>query len=410
MTTAAGTTETTEPTETARAPETPSHTPRTLWRRSRHYVLSAGALALVGAVVAGITDQTSDYPALDPRSGDPHGTLAVVHLLEQRGIGVRTAATEQDLATALRTGGTTVVLPRADLLSPDQLARLARAPRGDGRLVLIAPEQPALDALLPGTTTGTDEGTDDPVAVLTTPARCALPEAANAGTATLGGLTYRAAPGDTACYPRHGRETLVHHRAAGNRETVALGTGNLLTNDRIDEDGNAALALGLLGSRPQLVWYLPDYTNPEAHRRTLLDYVPGGWYWAGLQLALAALLAAAWRARRLGPVVTEPLPVVVRAAETTEGRARLYQRARARGRAADALRGAARHRLAGALGIPLTAGEPDATALSAATAARLGRPAADVQHLLYGPAPTDDAALLRLTDQLDALERQVRQP
>ncbi|MCU7824511.1 DUF4350 domain-containing protein, partial [Kitasatospora sp. DSM 101779] len=92
------------------------------------------------------------------------------------------------------------------------------------------------------------------------------------------------------------------------------------------------------------------------------------------------------------------------------GRARLYRRANARGHAADALRRAVRHRLAPVLGVPVAAGEPDPAALCAAAAGRLGRPSADLQALLYGGPPTDDAALLRLSDDLDALERQVRQP
>ncbi|MEU3574283.1 DUF4350 domain-containing protein, partial [Kitasatospora sp. NPDC036755] len=67
--------------------------------------------------------------------------------------------------------------------------------------------------------------------------------------------------------------------------------------------------------------------------------------------------------------------------------------------------------LAPALGVPLRAGTPDPDALCVAVADRLpGRPAGDVRALLYGPPPTDDAALLRLADDLDALERQVRNP
>jgi hypothetical protein len=111
-------------------------------------------------------------------------------------------------------------------------------------------------------------------------------------------------------------------------------------------------------------------------------------------------------------VVSEELPVVVRAAETTEGRARLYQRAKARGRAAEALRRATLHRLAPVLGVPLVQGSPDPAVLCAAVADRLAgdSTAGAVRFLLYGASPTDDAALLRLADDLDALERQVRQP
>ncbi|WP_232791309.1 PfkB family carbohydrate kinase, partial [Streptomyces kanasensis] len=108
-----------------------------------------------------------------------------------------------------------------------------------------------------------------------------------------------------------------------------------------------SLALQLLGSRTHLVWYLPSLSDPSAaegggpgdgdrveEEGDFLCLVPSGWLWGTLQLAVAAVLAAVWRARRLGPLVAERLPVAVRASEATEGRARLYFRADARDRAA----------------------------------------------------------------------------
>ena len=59
------------------------------------------------------------------------------------------------------------------------------------------------------------------------------------------------------------------------------------------------------------------------------------------------------------------------------------------------------------LGLPRRAEPP---AVVAAVAARSGRPGPDVAALLYGAAPADDAALVRLADDLDALEREVRRP
>ena len=119
-----------------------------------------------------------------------------------------------------------------------------------------------------------------------------------------------------------------------------------------------------------------------------------------LQLALAVLVLALWRARRLGRVVPEPLPVVVRAAEAVEGRGRLYRAAGARDTAAEALRAGARARLAARLGLPRDAGREG---LVLALAARTGRPPQELDALLYGPAPHDDAALVRLADALDGL-------
>ncbi len=45
-----------------------------------------------------------------------------------------------------------------------------------------------------------------------------------------------------------------------------------------------------------------------------------------------------------------------------------------------------------------------------AVAARSRRTQGEVGALLYGAAPADDAALVRLADDLDALEREVRRP
>ncbi len=73
--------------------------------------------------------------------------------------------------------------------------------------------------------------------------------------------------------------------------------------------------------------------------------------WIVLQLCLVVLLLALWKGRRMGPLVAEQLPVVVRASETVEGRGRLYRSRRARDRAADALRTATLQRLLPRLGL-----------------------------------------------------------
>ena len=69
-------------------------------------------------------------------------------------------------------------------------------------------------------------------------------------------------------------------------------------------------------------------------------------------LVLVALGAVFWRSRRVGPLVVENLPVVVRASETMEGRARLYERSNSRLHALDALRVGTVARLARTCGLP----------------------------------------------------------
>lgn len=366
-------------------------------------------LLLAGLLIGGLGDD-GNYPALDPRSADPTGARATAQLLRQQGITVDAVSSPAELDGS--NGSDTVLLALPDLLTADQLRELAGGRHR--RLILLSPGNQALDILAPDVRAADAVGIPLGLSSASTLPHCGLPEAERAGSAELGGRLYSAGPDATGCYARSGYPTLVRTTGPGGGEVVVIGSGRFLTNQRLAHDGNASLALGLLGSQPRLKWYLPDYSAApsQAQQKSFTELIPSGWSWAALQLAFAALLAAAWRARRLGPVVSEQLPVVVRAAETTEGRARLYQRGRARGRAADTLRRAARRRLAPVLGVPTVAGEPDPTALLAALLGRLSdrREAGEVQALLYGAPPTDDAALLRLADELDALERQVRQP
>jgi hypothetical protein len=244
---------------------------------------------------------------------------------------------------------------------------------------------------------------------------CDLPAARRAGNADTGGIRYTTTHLEAdQCYPSERLATLIRvPHPSGGGDTVVLGAPDILHNEHLDEQGNASLALQLLGSRPHLVWYLPSLSDASATQpddeKTLFELLPSGWLWGTLQLFIAAALAALWRARRLGPLLTEKLPVAIRASETVEGRARLYRKANARDRAAAALRSTTRTRLAPLAGIPVAqAHTPEA--LLPALSARLHADGQALHSLLFGPPPSDDAALIALADQLDALEREVRRP
>ena len=124
-----------------------------------------------------------------------------------------------------------------------------------------------------------------------------------------------------------------------------------------------------------------------------------------IQLAIAAVLVGLWRARRLGPLIAERLPVVVRASETVEGHAALYQSRRARDRAAAALRADLLAHMLPALGL---ARDAPADAVTGAVAARSRLSQQDIAGILYGPDPGNDAELVALARSLDELEREVR--
>jgi hypothetical protein len=108
-----------------------------------------------------------------------------------------------------------------------------------------------------------------------------------------------------------------------------------------------------------------------------------------------------WRGRRLGPVVTEPLPAVVRSVETTQSRSRMYQRAADRERALASLQLAARRRLSGRLGLPATA-RPDEVVQ--ATAQATGRHTGELYRLLVDATAPDDETLVRIAREVRSLE------
>jgi hypothetical protein len=124
-----------------------------------------------------------------------------------------------------------------------------------------------------------------------------------------------------------------------------------------------------------------------------------------LQLCLAVALVALWQVRRIGPLVAEDLPVVVRASEAVEGRGRLYRSRRARDRAAAALRAATLARMLPRLGLGPNASDP---AVVQTIAQRVGRDPNELGHWLFGPVPGTDADLVDIARHLDEIERQVR--
>ncbi|GBE67990.1 putative membrane protein [Mycobacterium sp. MFM001] len=353
------------------------------------------ALAAICAVAAVTTYLTAPRPGgrMDPASTGPEGAHALVALLRDHGVDVVVANSVDEAENAARPD-TLLLIAQAQHLTDDTLLhRLAHTP---GDLLLVEPTSRARAALTPDIRSAG-------ASALESKPDCALREANRTGSVQFGPTnTFRAADDRviTSCYGG----ALVRYRD-GDRTITLVGSTDFMTNRGLPRAGNAALAMNLAGDRGRLVWYAPQRVEGQTSgSATLFDLIPDNVNWMVLQLWLAVILVALWKGRRIGPLVAEELPVVVRASETVEGRGRLYRSRRARDAAAHALRTATLQRLLPRLGLAATS--PPQNVVNA-VAARSGTDPETVRHRLFGPSPASDTDLVALARALDDIERQV---
>ncbi|WP_448003887.1 DUF4350 domain-containing protein [Agromyces bauzanensis] len=384
----------------------PAITPtlRTQVRRRRAWLVIAVVLvlgALVLLVVRG--GARAPGPALGADNPAPAGSKALVEVLRAQGVTVTEAATIDDALDGARRGATVFLHDEFGLLGEERLDELAATA---DRLVVAQPGFAALERLAPGVRlAGLASGPLDDVACDVRAARRA--DALSDGQRLLTVDDTALADGWTGCF-RDGDlgYALVSGPGTSGGEVALVAATTVFTNEHVDEAGNAALALGLLGASDDLVWYLPSPTDAdEAAAPTIADLTPG-WVSPVMVLAIVvAIVAGVWRGRRFGPLVVEQLPVQVPAGETSEGRARLYARSGARTHALDQLRIGTVERLAALLRLPRPA---DVAAVAEAAVSATGRDAASVARLLLSDSPAHDRAFVDLATDLDRLEQDVR--
>ena len=365
------------------------------WRRHRATLVIVGAAvaAVVVALLVGSRPATTED--LDPDNPGAEGARALTRVLDDQGVDVQVVRGAEALDRTELGPSTTVLVTSTYLLGRSTSARLLDALAG-ADLVLAEPEAGAIDALDLRVQAWTVAPGGDRAA------RCVDP--------LLTGLEIRVDlateydTGDGCFEGEHG--FLVARPRDG---VVLLGAARLLTNDQVLAAENAAVALRLLGQRDRLVWYVPEAADLVGDDGVSLRTLLPEWIFPGLWIAGATVVALLlWRVRRLGPLVTEPLPVTVKAIETTQSRGRLYRKAGDRAHAAQALRRAARTSLASRLHLP--AAVTDEAALVRDVARHVGRPLDDVAALLSSaaPAPRSDHDLITLANDLAALEREAR--
>jgi hypothetical protein len=367
------------------------------WRSARWVLL---ALVVIVGVATLSTFLTAPRPGgpMDPESTSPEGARALVTILREHGVDVVAAGDIAAVERAARPDTLILVAQTFYLFDDDLLRRLATLP---GDRLLVAPVSRTREELAPGirldgATTFGHNGPD-----------CDMRAATRAGDVQFGLSDAYAAAGKVAVVRCYGG-ALVRY-ADNGREVTVVSTADFMTNSGLLKEGNAALAMNLAGSHPRVIWYAPQHSEGDGESRGgtgIIDLIPDQVGWIVLQLCLVVGLLAVWKSRRIGPLVAEQLPVVVRASETVEGRGRLYRSRRARDRAAEALRTAALQRMMPRLGLGHDAEPP---MVVAAVAERCGWAPQAVAHALFGPPPVNDPDLVNLAHELDNIERQVAQ-
>lgn len=360
-----------------------------------------------------------DPGTLSPTGTGRHGSSELADQLRAKGIAIERVTSSEAATDAARAGNATIFVPAPDFLLPGFLADWLKKGAGDSRVVLVQPGSLTVAEL------------DEPVAIFhsrwatgITDPRCGTGYAQAAGAAGVRHDIYQSSRATTLCY---GGSLLAVTEAS--TEIVYIGATDPFRNDRIGEHGNAALATALLTAHPRVIWVdvhatetvpvgsadfsLPEYQRADQDRTStgnvLLDAFPATLWAVLLVLAVGAVLLAIARARRLGPPVPEPLPVLVPAAEAVTGRGRLYQRIGARRASLDALRQAAITRLARVLE-PSAGTTPSSDRMVQLVAARTGWSPGHVYDVLYADSPDRDDDLVAAAAALDLLVQHVISP
>jgi hypothetical protein len=347
---------------------------------------------LAGAVIAG--NPAAKGPPLGPSATSPDGAKGLRLLLEQQEATVDVGATPP-----LDPGGGVALVLRDQLKAGDRAALLTWVDQG-GTLVVTDPRS-ELAGVAPARAPGPG-GLE--LATSTLVPGCQEPALAGVGYIdATGSPLLRVPAGATACFSEGDGAYLLISRH-GQGAVVALGGPTPWTNANLGRVDNSVLAASLLAPRPggRLSWF--DGTRAGGGHRSLVDLIPGRVEGALAQVAIALVVLALWRARRLGRPVLERQPVELPGSELVVAVGNLLHQGHRIDQAASMLRYDLSRRLADRLGVPAAAGPG---VLADAAAGKAGVDRGLVLATLAGPPPADEAGLVALAQAADAIRQEV---
>lgn len=339
--------------------------------RGQLVVLAVGVALLALVLLQG---SPKDGPPLDPRSDGPLGTSALVRLTSDLGASV-------ELSEGLPTAEDDVALVLDDGLDEDQVVAVQAWTRAGGTLVVTDPGSSFVPPAPP------PSPFEEPEPLVR--GRCDVEALADVEEVDGGAaVRFDAGTSRSSCFGSLDFAFVVVH-AEGEGVVVSVGGAAFATNERLGRADNAVLAAALLVPRPGTALRFVDAPIPAGGGdKSLGDLVSDGLRRLGVQLAIAFLLYALWRAVRLGRPVAESDPVQVAGAELVAASGRLLERGRAPGPAAEILRERLRRAARLRLGVPASTSP---TTLSEVVAAQTGTdPTLAAAALGDGPVSDDD--------------------
>lgn len=387
---------------------------KTLPRRKYGWITVVGLVILAWlAVITWLTLQpqrTEGSLGIDDET--PQGAAGITSVLDDQGIAVRPAQSMTQLRSELSSHpeATVVFHDKNSAMqnsSYERLEELAELVPADQRVFAGLPD-PAQQYLLDGVDTIVGTPAIDQIQADETCQLDAPREAGDIANIRSGVLLRDGARG---CFALDNEATGTKQQAYAYAETaegsIVFADWQMLSNAGLHDNGTATLATWALGQSDSVIWFQPDFSLDPDHDGELSpvqlpDWVRMGIVWTVLVTGIALFYIG----RRTGPVITEPLPAEVSAAETTVGRGRMYAKGKYHRHALTMLQQASLARLARTL--QLGAGTaPDA--VLAETAAQLHRPVAEL-HQLY-TRPGDELTskqFVTWAQHLQQLEHQVR--
>lgn len=369
------------------------------WQRWKVLGVVIGCVLFVGFLTTIIRPAGNQIP-MHPQNAEPSGAMAVTQILQNNGVNVTVTGSLAEARAAA--DSSTTIFVYDTFVVESSFYREAHDAGAD--LVIVDPANSTINQLNLGVfqqNASSDALTSGPVA-----AQCSAPhaQAARHIPAQERGFALSGGSDTELCFAIDG---VGSYAASADNRVHLFATAAPFQNSHLANSGHAALTIGALGQKENLVWFLPtSLQNPSdaGDDGSIFVFLPP-WFPAALTLVgFIALFLALWRGRRMGRLVSEPLPVVVRGAETTVGLGQVYRRANEIQHTADALRSGTALRCAQRLGVAPTAAGAD---LCAAIAHSVNRSYEEITVLLFGPPPRTSAELIRLTQMLDHLESEV---